>query len=126
MRLIPDEHLSPRIATALRERSHDVTAAGEDRARKGATDLALLSRATTERRALVTEDVRDLRPIADRLHASGGHHAGIVVVRARSLVRTRDSIGPMANALDRLLLAHPEDEALTDRVVWLTPATGDE
>ena len=81
MRLFLDAHISgPRIATALRERGHDVRAADEERALDGLADEELLSIAAGEGRVFVTFDVKDFPVIARRWAEAGRAHAGCAIV----------------------------------------------
>jgi hypothetical protein len=123
VRLLLDEHYSPRIAERLREQGHDVTAvAASDKA--GLADRPLLNAAREEGRALVTENVYDFIPITVELTHLEAHHPGIIFTNRHRFSRSRDGIGRLVDALDAILVAHPGDDALADRVVWLdAPAT---
>jgi hypothetical protein len=81
VKLFLDAHISgPRIATALRERGHDVRAADEERALDGLADEELLSIAAGEGRIFVTFDVKDFPVIARRWAEAGRAHAGCAIV----------------------------------------------
>jgi predicted nuclease of predicted toxin-antitoxin system len=120
MRLLLDEHYSPRIARALRDRGHDVIAVGERADLAGVDDAALLQAAADEHRALVTNNVADLVVAARERTAGGQTHAGLVLTSDRSLPRTRAGIGAIVAALDALLATHLGEEALADRTCWLS------
>lgn len=120
MRLLLDEHLSPRIAEALTAEGHDVVAVARRPDLLGASDEALLSAATAEGRALVTRDVVDFTRLARALAAEGTPHAGIVLVPPGS--RGVPGIGPLVDGLRRLLLEH-RDGGLDSTVTWV--ATGE-
>lgn len=122
MRLLLDEHYSPRIAEQLRARGHDVTAVAGHAALAGLADWRLIAAAHQEGRALLTENVGDFLPIATELARSGTPHAGIILANPRRFRRSSDGIGRLVEALDGLLAAHSQDDALTDRVAWLDPA----
>ncbi|HXA53738.1 MAG TPA: DUF5615 family PIN-like protein [Solirubrobacteraceae bacterium] len=81
MRLFLDAHISgPRIARVLREASHDVRAADEERSLDGLTDEQLLVIAAKEERILVTFDVKDFPVITHRWAEAGRAHAGCAIV----------------------------------------------
>ena len=77
MKALLDEMYPRLIADALRTRGHDVISAHEAPG-SGATDETVLDYARSEGRAVVTENVRDYRPLADALHTTGQSHAGLV------------------------------------------------
>ena len=118
MKLLLDEHFSPRIAEVLRARGHDVTAvAGSELA--GLADRRLTAAARDDGRVLVTENVADFKAIAVELAHVGANHAGIVFTSPRRFPRSVDGIGRLVEALEAVLVAHPPEDALGDRVVWL-------
>lgn len=112
MRLLLDEHFSPEIARQLRDRGHDVIAATERPELKGLTDRVQFACAPGERRAIVTRDVGDFRPLLGEAMRRGVETYGIVCV-PRRYRSTRAAIGELVTALDELLKTHPaEDEIL--------------
>ncbi len=121
MRLLLDEMYSARIARSLRERGHDAAAVAERLDLRGASDEEVFLAAIQERRALVTDNVVDLRPTADRHVGDDKHHYGLIVTTHRAF--PRQLVGPIIVALDLLLSAHPADAALADEIVWLDRAT---
>jgi hypothetical protein len=118
--MLLDEHLSPLVARLLRDRGHDVVAVAERSDLLGLADQQLWVVATTERRAIVTENVRDYALLARTAAAAGGSHGGLVLISPRTFPRARTATGRLVDALDRLVADHPGD-ALRDRTVWLTP-----
>lgn len=124
MNLLLDEHYSPRIAERLRARGHDVTAVVARPDLAGLTDQTLITVARDDGRALVTENVGDFMPIATELARIGRSHAGIILTNRHRFPRSRDGVGRLVEALDHLLVAHPSDDALNDRVIWLASADG--
>ena len=122
MKLLLDEHYSPRIAEHLRAQGHDVTSVVEQSALAGLADRTLITVARRDGRALVTENVGDLMPIATELARIGTAHAGIILTNRHRFPRSRDGMGRLVEALRDLLVAHPQDDAFTDRVVWLKSA----
>jgi nucleoside-diphosphate-sugar epimerase len=100
MRLLLDAHVSgSRIATALRERGHDVRAADEEREPGGWADEALLALAGEEERVLVTFDVKDFPEIARRWAEAARPHAGCAIVVGID----HSEFGAILRALDQLL-----------------------
>ena len=63
MRLLLDEMLSPAIARELRERGHDVLAVPGHPGWVALSDPEVMALARTERRAVVTNNLRDYRPL---------------------------------------------------------------
>lgn len=122
MRLLLDEQFSPLIASNLRDRGHDTAAVGERADLMSADDDTLLSLCASERSALLTNNVRDFVLIARRWAAEGRSHRGLILVSDRTLPRSRNTIGPYVSALERLLRAHPAEDALQDQTVWLAGA----
>jgi len=119
LRLLLDEMLSPAVAIALRERGHDVIAVAEDPALRALPDHAVLDVARAQGRAVVTDNVRDYRPLHHRaLAPGGGGHAGMVFIAG--VRRNRAAVGRIVAALEAQLRAHPGDEDLADRELWLT------
>ncbi|MDQ3767900.1 MAG: DUF5615 family PIN-like protein [Actinomycetota bacterium] len=121
MRLLLDEHYSPTLAQELRDRGHDVVAVAERADLIAASDRALLEAGDREGRALVTNNVRHLVPIATQRLGAGESHAGLVLTSDRSLPRSMGAIGAFVSALDGLLAAHPASDALRDQTRWLAP-----
>lgn len=119
MRLCLDEHYSHRIAEALRGGGHDVVAVGERVELRGLGDIELVSVLQAERRALLTENVRDFMPLVHELAARSEDHWGFVFSSPTSMPRGTDTIGTFVEALDRLPRARPGDDGLLNQVAWL-------
>lgn len=118
MRLLLDEHYADEIAERVRERGHDAVTVFE-RGLKGSEDEALLVLCATERRALVTNNVRDFVPLARAWGAAGREHGGLLLTSDASLPRHRGGIGPLVQALAAVMDAHPGELDLADQVRWL-------
>lgn len=119
LKLLFDEMLSPAVALALRACGHDVLAVAEDPALRALPDDAILEVARAQRRALVTDNVRDFRPLHHRAVAPGGSgHSGMVFLAGAR--RNRAAVGRIVAGLEAQLRAHPGDEDLADRELWLT------
>jgi Domain of unknown function (DUF5615) len=118
VRLLLDEQLSPTIAEQLRARSHDVVSAAEV-GLAGAADERVLSSAARDRRAVVTNNIKDFRPMhADYLKTNIAHY-GIVFVPTGKYGLKRDQLGSLITALDGLLVELSADGALRDREYFL-------
>ena len=115
--MLLDAQLSHEIAALLAERGHDaeaVTSRADLADNTG--DAQLMEIAHAECRAMVTNNVKDFRPIAaDRL-AAGRDHAGLILVSAGT-PRTRAANGTLADALERILLDNPGGLRNTER--WI-------
>ena len=114
MRLLLDEHFSAEIARSLRARGHDVVAATERPELSGLADRAQFACAPEERRAVVTRDVGDFRPLLAAALRRGLETYGLVCV-SRRFRSTRAAMGKIVTALDEFLRAHPRDDELTRR-----------
>ncbi len=116
MKLFLDAHISgPRVASALRERGHDVRAADEERALDGFTDEELLSIAASEERIFVTFDVKDFPVIVRRWAEAGRAHAGCAIVVGID----HGEFGAILDVIARELAARPQPSAWTDLTVFL-------
>lgn len=114
MRLLLDEHLSPEIARQLRSRGHNVVAATERPELTGLADRLQFACAPAERRAIVTRDVGDFRPLLAAAIRRGVPTYGLVCV-SRRFRSTRAALGDLVTALDRFLAAHAGDQDITGR-----------
>ena len=121
MRLLLDEHYSPKIAERLRERGHDVVCVKDRDDLRGLSDRELWDRASAEQRALLTENVADFMALVKEAAASAARHFGVVFTSPRSLPRGRKTIGLYVETLEGFLGERGADDALADRVHWLEP-----
>lgn len=119
MRLLLDEHYSPEIARQLRGLGHDVIAVKEESGLVGLSDEVHFATSPSERRAIVTENVADFRPLLHEAVRGGSINYGLVCVAARKFPRSKETIGLMVRALDEFLKQHPADDALKDQEHWL-------
>jgi hypothetical protein len=115
--LLLDEMFSPRIAAALREREHDVIAVAERMDLRAMTDEDLFGWAAAEGRWLVTENVKDFRPVMRRALQTGGAAARLLFTSSRTFPRSRHNPGPLIDALDSWLTAGGPPPPLTED--WL-------
>jgi hypothetical protein len=121
VRLLLDEHYSPKNAAELRKRGLDVVSASERDVLRGLGDRELWSLASAEGRALMTENVADFMPLVREAAAEGTRHSGVVFTSPRSLPRGPRTIGLYVKRLGRFLRERPADDALGDQVHWLDP-----
>lgn len=118
MKALLDEQLSPRIAVLLRDRGHDVQAVVERRDLAGRSDRVILEVAVVEERVVITNNVRDFRPLAAERLARGESHAGLILIPS-SRTRTRGAVEMLANAIEQILREHPDGLPATER--WIPP-----
>ncbi len=118
MRLLLDEMYSDAVAVKLRGRGHDAVSAREsDPALAGASDDEVLTAAAARGQCLVTENVRDYRPLETALLAEGRHHHGIIYTTDRQFPRGDPrTFGLLVKALDALLKDPP---LMSDRSIFL-------
>ena len=102
------------IADELRARGHDVVSVHEAPGR-GTPDDEVFEHARSEGRAVVTENVRDYRPLAEALLAAGESHAGLVFTTTKRWPRTDP--GALITALDSLAASTPDQPV--DSEIWL-------
>ena len=117
MRLLLDAHLSPRLAAELRKAGHHVVTAAEADLRRSA-DSDFFRQAVAERRAVVTANYREFRPLHELYLSRGELHYGLILVPRRFPVGLAGT-GRLVGALARLLQDNPSDLALADTEVWL-------
>jgi predicted nuclease of predicted toxin-antitoxin system len=113
MRLLLDEHLSPRVAQALRARGYDVVCAlevglGEKQ------DLEVWRWAVGDGRCLVSYNACDFAKLFQEFFHQGVHHPGLVLIQAKTI--GQHDTGAQVRALGRLLLEAPDR---TDQLVFL-------
>ncbi len=119
MKALLDEQLSPRIAELLRDRGHDVQAVVDRRDLAGRSDRAILEIAAAEERAVITNNVKDFRPLAAERLARGESHAGLILLPS-TRIRTRGAVEMLADAIEQILREHPDGMPATER--WIPPA----
>jgi predicted nuclease of predicted toxin-antitoxin system len=116
VKLLLDEHHSPRVASQLGKDGYDVVAASERDETRNIEDSDLLAYATTDGRAVVTENASDFVPLAVRWAAEGRTHAGIILTRPTTFTRARSSYpGTLIVALREFLREPP---VTGDSWVW--------
>lgn len=113
MKLLLDEHLSPRIAERLRTAGHDAVAVSERDDLRGRPDEEIWQAAVAEDRALVTGDLADFVALA----AGGPAGTPLILVSRRGFPRSVEGIGRVVAALEALLAAAPSSAPIH----WLEP-----
>ena len=121
MRALLDEHLSPQIAELLRQAGYDVVAVADRDDLVGLSDRMILEAASSERRAVVTNNIKDFRPLAAEWLAQGRTHGGLILLPS-SRTRTRTAVSALASAIERVLRSHPDGLIGSER--WIGPLGG--
>ena len=119
MRLLLDEMLSPAIARELRDRGYDVLAIADNPGWVALSDAAVMTLARTERRAVVTNNLRDYRPLhAEAITPGGSGHFGMIFMPG-TYRRTRQDTGRIITAIEAKLAEYTGDEDLANGECWL-------
>ena len=118
MRAILDEQLSARIAVLLRQAGYDVDAVADREDLFGRSDRIILEVACSEGRAVVTNNIKDFRPLAAEWLAQGRVHAGLILLPT-TRTRTRNAIAAIAVAIESVLRDHPHGLSGSER--WIAP-----
>jgi hypothetical protein len=120
LKFLVDEMFPVEVAVALRER-HGVDAASvrELPELRGRDDLEVFLAGQAERRAVVTENVRDFRPLAREWERAGRVHFGLVLTTNRRFPRARPrTLGHLVSVLAKLAATAGSEEA-SNREIWL-------
>jgi len=119
VKLLLDEMLSPVIARELRERGHDVESVAGNPGREAMSDTDVLALARAEHRAIVTNNLRDYRPLHNEAIVPGGDgHFGMIFMPG-TYRRTKADIGRVIAALEAILAHHPGENDLANGEAWL-------
>lgn len=118
MRALLDEQLSPEIAVELRARGHDVEAVGERSDLVGCRDHEIIAAAHAEGRAVITNNLKDFRPLAAARLARGEQHGGLILLPS-TRARTRAQVLRLADAIATVLSANPHGLESSER--WIGP-----
>ncbi len=114
-RMLLDEHYSDAMAVALRARGHDVVAVVAHPDLRGASDPEVFRWAAEARRRVVTENIKDFRPLLIAALHADAPAASLLLVPPRRFPRGRgDRTATIVGALDTWLTAR--DRPLED---WL-------
>jgi predicted nuclease of predicted toxin-antitoxin system len=112
LRLLLDEHFSPEIARQLRARGHDVVAVKERKDLESRSDRVHFATMADQRRAIVTQDLGDFRPLLTEVMRAGMETYGLICVSSKFPLNKR-AIGAAIRALEHLLELYPSDDSLT-------------
>ncbi|MDQ2816176.1 MAG: DUF5615 family PIN-like protein [Actinomycetota bacterium] len=115
-----DEMFSPAIAAELRELGHDVIAVADRPDLRSKSDEEIFAWATAGKRWLLTENVKDFRPIMLRALQAGQPNCGLLFTSVRAFPRSRKNPGPLISALHAWLTAGPPAPPITES--WLVGA----
>ncbi len=119
MRLLLDEMLSPTIARELCARGHDVQAVAGHPEREALSDPDVLALARVERRAVVTNNIRDFRALhVEAVLPGGPGHYGMIFMSG-TYMRTKNDIGRIVAALEVKLGQYPGEDDLVNAEEWL-------
>jgi hypothetical protein len=113
-----DEHYANEIAAALRAAGHDAVTVSEHRI-TSIDDESLLELASSENRALLTNNTRDFMPIVGRWATSGRNHCGVLLTSDSSMPRHKGTIGVYVRTLRAIMEANSGLRALANEVRWL-------
>jgi Domain of unknown function (DUF5615) len=116
-RLVLDEMFSPAIAAALRDLGQDVIAVAERGELRAMSDDEVFAWAISQRRWLLTENVKDFRPILLRALQADTATTGILYTSSRAFPRSRKNPGPLIQAIHAWMLNGPPEAPLTED--WL-------
>jgi Domain of unknown function (DUF5615) len=108
---------SPAIADALRNLGHDVIAVAERPDLRAGTDADIFAWAAEENRWLLTENVRDFRPLLLGTMKTGSVATGVLFSSSRAFPRSRKNPGPIIQALHGWLTSGPPEAPVTED--WL-------
>ena len=118
-RLLLDEHYSEDIAVALQGLGHDVAAAVASSELRGSSDPELFQHAAADGRRIVTENIKDFRPLLLQAVATASPAAPLLLVPPRRFPRGRgDRTAVIVSALHSWLSRPDADQRPVED--WLT------
>jgi hypothetical protein len=120
VRLLLDEMFSPAIAAELRALGHDVIAVADRPDLRSKSDEELFGWASAERRWLLTENVKDFRPIMLRALPAGLPGCGLLFTSSRAFPRSRKNPGSLIRTIRAWPTAGPPAPPVTES--WLLGA----
>ena len=105
LKLLLDEHISPRVAAGLRRRDPKIIVRSmpewEDGAFLGQEDSACLQEAFIQELTLVTYDRRTIPSLLKNWAESGRQHAGVIFVDEKTI--SPADLGGLIECLDKLV-----------------------
>jgi predicted nuclease of predicted toxin-antitoxin system len=120
-RFLLDEMFSPAVAAELRVLGHDVIAVADRPDLRSKSDEEVFAWASADERWLLTENVKDFRPIMLRALQAGTPGCGLLFTSSRAFPRSRKNPGPLIRALHAWLTAGPPAPPVTES--WLLGAS---
>ena len=124
LRLLLDEHISPKVARGLRQLNPGLTVLAISEWKNGnflgADDLTCLQHAVLEGLTLVTYDLRTIPPILRRMAEESEHHGGVIFVAEKTI--PSGNIGALIRGLQTLIETAADCDGV-DRVWFLSRAT---
>lgn len=119
VRLLLDEHYAPEIADRLRADGHDVVVVAANVDLQGQPDAELFRHAAGEGRRIVTENIKDFRPLLAQVFTTGEPFAQLLLVSPRRFPR---GTGNRAETIVKALSAWLDLPDVADRSDedWLT------
>jgi hypothetical protein len=121
VKLLLDEMYTASVAGALREQhGQDAISVRVRSDLRGRPDEDVFAAAQAEGRVVVTENVRDLRPIALEWEAEGRLHHGVVFTTNRRFPRARPrTVGRLVSALADLVERSGGLDEPSNPEIWL-------
>ena len=117
MPLFLGAHISGRvIATALRDRGHDVRSADDERELDGWDDDRLLELASHEDRVMVTFNIRDFPRIVAEWAEAGRTHTGCLLIVGVD----HGEFGEILRLVDAAVATRPDQQAWVGYTVWVS------
>jgi predicted nuclease of predicted toxin-antitoxin system len=113
-----DEQLSPRIAALLPQAGLDVEAVADRPDLVGRSDMVIFEVACREDRVVITNNIRDFRPLAAQWLAQGRTHAGLILLPS-ARTRTLAATTMLADRIASILRDNPDGMASSER--WIGP-----
>lgn len=101
--LLLDEMFPAQRARTPRARGHDVIAVAEDPQLRALNDRDVFAWAAVHRRRILTENVKDFRPLLLQAQESGAPCADLLLTSSWSFPRSRGNPAPLTDALDNWL-----------------------
>lgn len=118
MKALLDEQLSPQIAALLRQAGLDAEAVADRADLIGRSDMLVFDVACSEDRAVITNNIKDFRPLAAQWLAQGRIHAGLILLPS-SRTRTRAAVTMLAERIANVMRDNPDGLASSER--WIGP-----
>ena len=118
MKALLDEQLSPQIAVLLRQVGLDVEAVADRPDLVGRSDIVIFEVACREDRAVITNNIKDFRPLAAQWLAKGRVHGGLILLPS-ARTRTRAATTMLADRIACILRDNPHGLASSER--WISP-----